>query len=415
MSQQIPSSSTTGSGAGDKDGTDQPIEPQGTTTTSPETPSSMAASAAAAERKRPNALQEIFSLSRFVTGAVTHPLENIRYVSSMMRQMGSKLIGRKGFDPETDIGDLSGRVVLVTGGTSGLGKQTILQLSKHNPATIYLAARSESKALSTIAEIKSSLPPTQSATLNLQHLPLDLSSFASIRAAATLFTSSSKRLHTLILNAGVMALDPDTTSDGYEIQFGTNFLGHFLLTKLLLPTLLETANSSPHADVRVISISSWAWQMAPLPCQSPLQTMTSTPALLASNTWTRYGCSKAANAALAAQLARLYPEQITAVSVHPGLIHTNLYGVTEEKNPVVRVGVAAVAPLLTGEREGALGHLWAVGVGREVLRGPDGRGNGGYFEPVGVRARNWFVEDEGVGRGLWEWAEGEVRGWVGDD
>lgn len=407
-------------------------------------PASAATAATRADIITPTAWQEMISTARFITGGLHYPVENLMYLASTINRVGSKLLGRRVFTPERDIRDLGGKVIVVTGGmlaqynllyaslkshntshvclvypipliyltlslgNAGLGKQTILELAKHCPSRIYLAARSESKALSAIADIKSSLSTENASTVDIRHLPLDLSSFQSIRTAASTFKSENSRLDTLILNAGVMALPPDTTEDGYEIQFGTNFLGHFLFTKLLLPILLETAKTpnspqQPVADVRVISVSSLAWQLAP--AHNPLETMTSTAKLLSENTWTRYGCSKAGNVVLAAQLARLYP-QITAVSLHPGLIMTNLYSSTKSSNPLVRYATAATSPLLTGEKEGALNHLWAAGVEKEVLS------NGAYYEPVGVRARNWFAEDERVGQELWRWAEKEVRNWV---
>ncbi|EEQ91697.2 short-chain dehydrogenase/reductase [Blastomyces dermatitidis ER-3] len=360
-------------------------------------------------RKTPSAWQEVISTARFITGMLHYPVENLMYLASTVSHIGSKLLGRRVFAPERDMGDLRGKVILLTGGNTGLGKQTILQLAKHGPSRIYLAARSEDKALAAITDIKSSLSTEQTSATDIRFLPLDLASFQSIQTAASTFKSENSRLDILILNAGVMALPPDTTEDGYEIQFGTNFLGHFLLTKLLLPILLETAKASnvprqpATADVRVISVSSLAWQLAP--AYNPLETMTSTAKLLTENTWTRYGCSKAANVALAAQLARLYP-QITSVSLHPGLILTNLYSPTKFSNPLVRYATAAAGPLLTGEEEGALNHLWAAGVEKKMLT------NGAYFNPVGVWARNWFAEDETVGNGLWRWAEGEVRDWI---
>ncbi|OJD25894.1 hypothetical protein ACJ73_02731 [Blastomyces percursus] len=362
-----------------------------------------------ADRNTPSAWKEMIATARFITGGLHYPVENLMYLASTVSRISSKLLGRRVFTPERDIGDLRGKVILLTGGNTGLGKQTILQLAKHGPFRIYLAARSEDKALAAIADIKSSLSAEQTSSTDIRFLPLDLASFQSVQTATSTFKAENSRLDILILNAGVMALPPDTTEDGYEIQFGTNFLGHFLLTKLLLPILLETAKASDvpdqpaTADVRVISVSSLAWQLAP--AHNPLETMTSTAKLLSENTWTRYGCSKAANVMLAAQLARLYP-QITSVSLHPGLILTNLYSSTKSFNPLVRYITATAGPLLTGEEEGALNHLWAAGVEKKMLT------NGAYYEPVGVWARNWFAEDETVGNELWRWAEGELRAWI---
>ncbi|KAF3360644.1 Histone H2A [Verticillium dahliae VDG1] len=164
------------------------------------------------------------------------------------------------FNPDKDIPDLSGRVILVTGGNIGIGKETVLQLSKHKPARIYLAARTESKAQAAIDEIRKTVPNAAP----ISFLSLDLTSFDSIKKAAAEFLSKEDRLDILINNAGIMATPNGTTKEGYEIQFGTNHVGHALLTNLLLPTLKRTAAAtSPPRDVRIVNISSLLENTAP--------------------------------------------------------------------------------------------------------------------------------------------------------
>ncbi|KAM5349563.1 hypothetical protein ACJ41O_006068 [Fusarium nematophilum] len=146
---------------------------------------------------------------------------------------------------------------MVTGGNAGLGKETILQPSKHSPALIFLGARSETKANAAITEIREAAPDVAP----ISFIELDLDSSESIKRAVNLFHAKSSRLDILINNAGIMAYPADTTKEGYEVQFGTNHMGHALLTKLLLPTLQETAKTQ--RDVRIVSLASKAEAWAP--------------------------------------------------------------------------------------------------------------------------------------------------------
>ncbi|KAL5341404.1 hypothetical protein BJX70DRAFT_51071 [Aspergillus crustosus] len=302
-------------------------------------------------------------------------------------------LGGVSFRPDRDIPDLSGKVVLVTGGNTGLGKETIRQIIQHNPAQVFLAARSEDKAQNAISELKAATPDAK-----ITWLPLDLSSTKSVQDAAEEFKSLASRLDVLILNAGVMSLPPGETDLGHEIQLGTNHTGHFLLTEFLLPTLLKTA-SEPGSDVRVISLSSIGHNLAPA-----FETILDQPELKKCNTHARYGASKAANILFAAELARRHPS-LTAVSVHPGIIGTDLYGPVGKGNPIAALGAKVLGFVGTQVQEGAANQLWAaVGAKKEELV------NGAYYVPVGNgKTHNQYVVDEEMGRRLWEWSEAELR------
>ncbi|KAH6869317.1 hypothetical protein B0T10DRAFT_451168, partial [Thelonectria olida] len=163
------------------------------------------------------------------------------------------------FSPEEHIPDLSGKVIIVTGSSSGLGKESVLQLVKHNPATIYLTARTATRGNAAIQEIEQAVPAAKN---KIKFLELDLASFASIKRAADSFLSQSERLDVLMNNAGLMAAPPGLTTDGYEVQFGSNYLGPALFTKLLLPTLAKTAGLQG-GDVRVVNLSSELFKQAP--------------------------------------------------------------------------------------------------------------------------------------------------------
>ncbi|KAL6233610.1 hypothetical protein BDW75DRAFT_231807 [Aspergillus navahoensis] len=302
-------------------------------------------------------------------------------------------IGGVSFRPERDIRDLSGKVVLVTGGNTGLGKETIRQILKHNPEQVFLAARSEEKAQSAIRELESTAP-----NIKITWLPLDLASTKSIHDAAETFRVHASRLDVLVLNAGVMSLPPGETDLGHEIQLGTNHTGHFLLTMLLLPVLLETAQE-PDSDVRVISLSSIGHNLAP-----DFETVLDQNELKKCNTNARYGASKAANIIFAAELARRYPS-LTAVSVHPGIIITDLYAAARTSSPIAAWAIRLLGMIGTNVEQGAWNQLWAaVGAKKGELV------NGAYYTPVGiVKPRNRYVTDREMGRRLWEWTEMELK------
>jgi NAD(P)-dependent dehydrogenase (short-subunit alcohol dehydrogenase family) len=337
--------------------------------------------------------QDLFEL---VTGLllpyIFHPLLAIEIFFPGLATMWPFDISTS-FDPAKDLTDLKGKVVLVTGGNTGIGKETVLQLAKHHPQKIFLAARTESKGRDAIASIKSQTPQD----VDIEYLPLDLASLPSVKNAAEQVTKSADRLDILILNAGIMAVPAGKTAAGQDIQLGTNHVGHFLLTKLLLPTLQRTAKEL-NPDVRVVSVSSEAWNLAP-----NLDTILSTEKLTAQSPWTRYAASKAANIMFAAELARRYPS-LTSVSVHPGLIKTDLYIPNTKSNPIMRYGSMIIGPLIfQNTQAGALNQLWvAAGSKKEQLQ------NGGYYTPVAKFHKNKWATDANAGKKLWEWTEKEL-------
>ncbi|RAL11048.1 putative short-chain dehydrogenase/reductase family protein [Aspergillus homomorphus CBS 101889] len=324
-------------------------------------------------------------------GALQRPSEYYHHFGPTLNELSFGLLGWS-FQPQRDIIDLSEKVILVTGGNTGLGKETIVQLAQHNPARIYLAARNEIKARDAIVSIREQIP----SAVDIRYLPLDLGSLESVRAAAELFRADCDRLDTLILNAGTMNNPTKFTEDGFELHMGTNHVGHFLLTTLLLSSMQKTVALSP--DVRVVSLSSAANVGSP-----PLEIMTSASALAEHHGLVRYSASKAANILFASELARRYPE-ILSVSVHPGAVASELYEHTMKLNPVVRLGLGVIkGAFCRSLRTGALNQLWAAGVKRESLV------NGAYYVPIGVHASgNPYANDADMGRRLWEWTEQQI-------
>ncbi|KAJ5679156.1 hypothetical protein N7462_007400 [Penicillium macrosclerotiorum] len=303
-------------------------------------------------------------------------------------------IGGASFNPDQDLPDLSGKVFLVTGGNAGLGRETILQLAKHHPSKIFMGARSKSKAAQAIQFIKSSIPNN----VEIIWLPLELTSMKSIQDAAEIVNTQSQRLDVLVLNAGVMSLPPGETEMGHEIQLGTNHTGHFLLCKLLLPIMLRTAENVA-SDVRVVSLSSVGHNLAP-----SFDTLLDQDKLKKVNTNARYGASKAANILFAAELSRRYPS-ITSVSVHPGIILTDLYDSLNQRSAIIALGSKSLRFFGSSISEGALNQLWASAGARK-----DELVNGGYYIPVGhLKPHNKYTQNREMGQRLWEWTESELR------
>ena len=214
-------------------------------------------------------------------------------------------------------------------GTAGIGASAVLALAKHHPAKIYFTGRNSTRANALITRAHTLVPDA-----NIVFIKTDLASLASVKAAFAQF--SSPRLDMLICSAGIMATPPALTDDGYEMQFGVNYLAHALLVKLFLPLLLATADL-PHADVRIVIVTSLGYRMAPKTGVDFGNVRTKQDAGPGAP-WIRYGQSKTAGLLLAGELARRYP-QIMSTAVHPGVINTGLVsGLPLGARLVVHVG-----------------------------------------------------------------------------
>lgn len=214
-----------------------------------------------------------------------------------------------------------------------------------------------------------------------------------------------------MLNAGVMALDPAVSADGYEIQFATNHLGHALLVKLLLPTMRATKQLPGVNDVRIVNLASQAYQLAPSGGIDFATLKSAQPDLGSWLTfggkWARYGQSKLAQLLYSQELARRCPD-VTSVSVHPGYIKTGLFDAVSFLTalPVLMVGIGRFLPVVQGHWT----QCWAATVDKEKLV------NGEYYEPVGVigkRSTKLAKDEKGVlAKQVWEWTEQELKAWV---
>ncbi|KAJ6573804.1 oxidoreductase [Mycena vulgaris] len=298
------------------------------------------------------------------------------------------------FNPSTDIPDLAGKVIFVTGGTAGIGKESVLALAKHNPKCIYFSGRDSKRAAEVIAEVKTATPAAV-----LTFLEADLTSLASVEKAARQFISESDRLDILMCNAGVMNVPPELTQDGFEIHFGVNHLAHALLIKLLLPSLLRTAEG-PGADVRIVSLTSKGFIGHPGGGILFKDLRTTQGAGLMKSL--RYGQSKLANILYISELAKRFP-QITSLSIHPGVVHTNL---VDSQSGFFKALIYITTPFSRmTPADGARNQLWASTCDKKNVV------NGAYYEPVGVPGRHARKsQDEKLAGQLWEWTDTELKG-----
>lgn len=209
-----------------------------------------------------------------------------------------------------DIPDLTGKVYFVTGGTSGIGKETTRQLLRHN-ATVYVGARHPDKA------------HLQEKGNEARVLALDLGSLSSIQEAARDFMQKERHLHVLINTAGVMQTPDDMlTADGYDAQFGINVLGHAYLTKLLLPTLLRTSDETSTKS-RVVNVSSIVHHRRARIDYDTLHSRNDAHRLQLS-AYDRYAQSKYGVVVFANELARRHGDRLVSVALNPGNIKTGI-------------------------------------------------------------------------------------------
>ncbi|KAJ4343682.1 hypothetical protein N0V95_006585 [Ascochyta clinopodiicola] len=283
--------------------------------------------------------------------------------------------------------------------TAGLGAESVKAFAAHSPEHIYFTGRNSAAAKSLIANVRSKYP-----TAALSFIELDLSSLQSILKGIE-EDFRHDRLDILLNNAGIIAKPPALSADGYEIQFATNYLGHAMVTKQLLPYLVHATKLSG-ADVRVVTTSSEGYEFhrmikGGIAFDELRSGSTMSRTIL--GPWVRYGQSKLASILFASELGRRYPE-IMSTSVHPGVVKTpmldGLSGFNRVFNDVgMRLnGITAVEP-----HQGAWNQLWcAAGATREELV------NGNFYKPVGVdftEKLSPLARDGGLAKELWDWTD----------
>ena len=288
----------------------------------------------------------------------------------------------------TRMGSLDGQKAVVTGANSGLGYQCAKELARHG-AHVVLACRDTVRGREALARLTDAVPDAKAELGSL-----DLASLASIKEFAD---GQRNPIHLLINNAGVMALPKRTTADGFEMQFGTNHLGHFALTGRLLARLLAAEHP------RVVTVSSDVHRVGRINFDD-LQ------GEKRYGKWSAYGQSKLANLLFAAELGRradLADLDLTSVAAHPGYAATNLQTTgAKMSGKKLTETVAGVGNRLFGQSDadGALPLLYAA-TGPDVLNGlylgPDGplifRGKGAKPVPASKRAH-----DAATAKRLWD-------------
>jgi NAD(P)-dependent dehydrogenase (short-subunit alcohol dehydrogenase family) len=286
----------------------------------------------------------------------------------------------------------SGKIALVTGANSGIGYQAALELARHG-AHVLLGARDAAKGQAALERLRQEAPGA-----SVELVSLDMASLASIRAFAAAFAARDVALDLLINNAGVMALPKrQTTEDGFERQFGTNHLGHFTLTGLLMPQLL--AAQAP----RVVTVASLAHTGGKIVFNNLQGEKSYSP-------WGAYNASKLANILFAKALdrrARGAGSKLVSLPVHPGISETSIVANGPGAKGPKMIVLKLLGPILMQpEAEGALPTLYAA-TSPEAHSG-DYIGPDGFMEfkgaPVVVKPRANAL-DEATGERLWSVSE----------
>lgn len=314
-----------------------------------------------------------------------------------------------------EIPDLTGKVAIVTGPTvDGIGYETAVELARKG-AHVIMAGRSKSKGEQALSELKARLP----AGVKAEFAELDLASLASVRAFAEGFRRRQLPLHVLVNNAGVMMNPFTLTPDGLESQFATNHLGHFLLTRLLLPVLERSA------PARVVTVSSAAAYLPDILAKAVnVLPQTWLPKGASSkldyskhlradseptyNPQAAYGRSKLANVLFARALARrVADKKIYSNACNPGGISTNLQ--RHVLDDISKAGMASVIgmvqaskdALLMEPRQGAVTQLYLATAPEVELK--DIRGQ--FYRPQAKTAKLPSFVSEELEEHLWNISE----------
>jgi NAD(P)-dependent dehydrogenase (short-subunit alcohol dehydrogenase family) len=280
--------------------------------------------------------------------------------------------------------DMQGKTVLITGGNSGIGKETAVALARAGAAVVF-TSRDPHRGEQAAADIR------QRSGADVHVMPLDLASFASIRAFAADFLQRYERLHVLINNAGLILSQRTETREGFETTFGVNHLGHFLLTDLLLDRIKASA------PARIINVASRAHRSARKGLDfDDLQLTRRYSGMQA------YARSKLANIYFTRELARrLEGTGVTVNALHPGVVATR-FSLDGDDKGIIAWFYRFGRPLLRSSEKGAQTSIY-------LASSPDVEGvTGKYFADSKEAEPTAIAQDDEVARLLWQASEALV-------
>ncbi|MEM7574767.1 MAG: SDR family oxidoreductase [Bacteroidota bacterium] len=285
---------------------------------------------------------------------------------------------------------LSDKTILITGANDGIGLATARRLAALR-ANLVLACRDARKGQATVDLLQEE---TGNSTIEL--LVLDLADLESVRRAAIDFLAEHPKLDVLINNAGVYTDQLQLTTQGYEYQFGVNHLGHFLLTKLLLPAL-----RCPSEGGRIINVSSDAH----FKCRINFDRLRGEEGQTAYRGMRAYACSKLANVLFTKELARRFPEELSVNALHPGVVATDF--ANKGGGRLVRFFWNLYKPFALTPKRGANTSVY-------LATSPEVRDvSGRYFDKSQcLRRPSAAARDEQMAARLWTYSEKAVADYL---
>jgi len=280
---------------------------------------------------------------------------------------------------------LDGKTVIITGGNTGIGKETAIDLASRG-AKVIIGCRSKERGEKALIDIKK-----ESGSKEVYLKLLDLSSFKSVRRFANSILDSEDRLDILINNAGVLMPPFEKTEDGFETHFQVNHLGHFLLTQMLIELLKKSAPS------RIINVSSHVHYDVTVSDFYKIEERENYSASLA------YSISKLANVVYTRELSRRYSmDKVTSYSLHPGVVSTDVLRNLFQQYPILETLMSVTKPLLMlffkNSKEGAQTTICcAVEEGMEQFSGE-------YFSDCAMIAPSADAKNESFAKTLWDFS-----------